>query len=74
MIKVLNTDALFSNPLLKKTLHRLRFVLQDFSSYLLFHILPGLNKEADAKENLGFLLPQGALRKNEEEPKWETIP
>ena len=56
----------FSNPSLNKTLQRLRYMMLDFSSSLFFHILRGSNKEADFKENLGCLLPQGAYNKNDE--------
>jgi len=48
-------------------------VLQDFSSYLLFHILHGSNKEVGAKANLAWLLPQGEFSKNNEEPTWIPI-
>ena len=48
--------------------------MQDFSLYILFHILRGSNKEVDPKVNLGCLLPQGALRINEEEAHWAPIP
>ena len=74
LIKTLNSDALFNETLLNKTLQRLKSLFHDFSSYLLFHILWGLNKEADAKENLRCLLSQGALKVNEDEAHWAPIP
>ena len=74
LIKTLNTNALFNDPLLNKSLQRLRLVMHDFSSHLLFHILCGSNKEADVKANEGYLLSQGAPRINEEEAHWAPIP
>ena len=73
LIKILNSDSLFNDPLLNKTLKRLRLVLHDFSSFIFFHILRGLNKEADTKENLGCLLSQGILKVDEEEAQWVTV-
>jgi ribonuclease HI len=74
LIKILNTNDHFNNPVINKTLQRLRQVLQDFSSSRFFHILRGSNKEADAKANMGCLMPLGALRKNDETPLWTPIP
>ena len=74
LIKILNSDALFNDMLLNKTLKRVRLVLHDFSPFILFHILSGSNKEADTKENSGCLLSQGILKVDEEEAQWVTIP
>jgi ribonuclease HI len=74
LIKILNTNDYFSNPAINKTLLRLRQVLQDFSSSRFFHILRGSNKEADAKANMGCLLPLGVLNKNDDAPLWIPIP
>jgi hypothetical protein len=74
LIKILNSNDHFNNPAINKTLQRLRQVLQDFSSSLFFHILRGSNKEADAKVNMGCLLPLGAFNKNDEAPLWIPIP
>ena len=74
LIKILNTEDHFSNLSLNKTLQRLQYMLQVFSSSLFFHILCGSNKEADSKENFGCLLPQGAYNKNDEAPSWIPIP
>ena len=48
--------------------------MHDFSSHIFYHILRGINKEADVKENEGCLLNQGVLRVNEEEAHWASIP
>ena len=45
-----------------------------FSSHPFYHILRGMNKEADVKANEGCLLNQGVLRVNEEEACWASIP
>jgi ribonuclease HI len=57
LIKNLNSNDHFSNPMINKTLQRLRQVMQYFSSSLFFHILRGSNKEADGKVNMGCLMP-----------------
>jgi hypothetical protein len=74
LIKILNTNDHFNNPVINKTLLRLRQVLQDFSSSRFFHILCGSNKESYAKANMGFLFPLGELNKNDEAPLWIPIP
>jgi ribonuclease HI len=74
LIKILNTNDHLSNPVINKTLLRIRQVLQDFSSSRFFHILRGSNKEADTKANIGCLLPLGVLNKNDEDPQWIPIP
>jgi hypothetical protein len=74
LIKILNLNDHFNNPAVNKTLQRLRKVLQYFSSSHFFHILCGSNKEADAKANMGFLLPLCAFNKNDEAPVWTPIP
>jgi ribonuclease HI len=74
LIKILNTDDYFNNPVLNKTLQRLRKVTQNFTSISFYHILRSLNKEADERENRGCLLAQGELSKNDEEPVWYPIP
>jgi len=43
-------------------------VLQDFFFSGFFHILCGWNKKADAKANMDYLMPLGALSKNDEAP------
>jgi hypothetical protein len=73
LIKILNTNDQFSNPVINKALQRLRQVLQDFSSPCFFHILRGSNKESDAKENMGCRMPSGVFRKNDETPLWVPI-
>jgi regulator of sigma D len=62
------------NPIINKALQRLCQVLQDFSSPCFFNILRGLNKEADAKANMGCQMPSGVLKKNDETPLWIPIP
>ena len=69
LIKTLSSNSRFNDPLLNKVLQRLRSVMYYFSSHLFYHILCGLNKEADVKANEGCLLNQGVLRVNEEEAR-----
>ena len=74
LINTLSSNVMFNDLLLNNVLQRLRSVMHDFSSRIFFHILRGLNKEADVKANEGCLLSQGALRVNEEEAHWAPIP
>jgi ribonuclease HI len=66
LIKNLNTDNLFTNASLNKTLNRLKRILLDFDSYKFYHILRNLNSEADLLANKGCTLGKGQLLLNEE--------
>ena len=59
LIKNLNSDTLFTNASLNKTLRRLKRVLLNFDSYKFFHILRTSNSEADQLENKGCTLRKG---------------
>jgi ribonuclease HI len=74
LIKILNTDDYFNNPVLNKTLQRLRKVMQNFTSISFYHILQNLNNEVDERANMGCLLAQEELSKNTEIPVWYPIP
>jgi ribonuclease HI len=66
LIKNLNTDKLFTNASLNKTLNRLKRILLDFDSYKFFHILRNSNSEADLLANKGCTLGKGQLLLNDE--------
>ena len=58
LIKTLSSNGRFNDLLLNKVLQGLRSVLYFFSSHSFYHILCGLNKEADENANEGCLLNQ----------------
>ena len=58
LIKVLNTDKQFSNFSLNGTMQRIQFILTEFDSVSLFHILRGLNRKEYSKSNWGCQLPR----------------
>eukprot|EP00253_Pinus_taeda_P033411 PITA_33411 len=64
LISKINSDSQFSNAILNKSLNRLRIILQDFTSFKIYHILRSLNKEADEMANKGCHLAAGSLSYN----------
>eukprot|EP00253_Pinus_taeda_P023884 PITA_23884 len=64
LISKINSDAQFNNAILNKSLNRLKLILQDFTSFKIYHILRSLNKEADEMANKGCLLATGTLNYN----------
>eukprot|EP00253_Pinus_taeda_P025214 PITA_25214 len=64
LIRKINSDAQFNNAILNKSLNRLKLILQDFTSFKIYHILRSLNKEADEMANKGCLLAPGTLNYN----------
>jgi ribonuclease HI len=66
LIKKLNTEELFNNASLNKILGRVKRVLQDFTSYKIYHILRNLNGEADQMANKGCPLTKGQIFINDD--------
>ena len=57
IIKILNSDSLFNNPILNVIMQRLHYILIDCASVNSYHILRELNNLEDAKANQGCILP-----------------
>ena len=64
LIRKINSDDQFSNAILNKSLNRLKLILQDFTSFKIYHILRSLNREVDEMANKGCLLAPGTLNYN----------
>jgi len=74
LIKMIHSKGQFNDADLNKNMQRLRYILQDFTSFKCYHILRESNKEAYYYANKGCLLIQGDLRINEGEPEKICIP
>eukprot|EP00253_Pinus_taeda_P015281 PITA_15281 len=61
LISKINSDTQFSNAILNKSLNRLKIILQDFTSFKIYHILRSLNKEADEMANKGCHIAAGSF-------------
>ena len=66
LIKKLNTEELFNNASLNKTMSRLKRILLEFDTYKFYHILRNSNSEADLMANKGCTLHKGQLNINDE--------
>jgi len=64
LIKKINSDDQFNDAILNKSLKRLKLILQDFTSFKIYHILRSLNREADEMANKGCLLAPRTLNNN----------
>ena len=53
------------NIMLNNLLDKIRLLLRNFNSHKLYHVLRGLNGEADKEANRGALLETGVLTVNE---------
>ena len=74
LIKIIHMQGQFNEAGLNKNLQRLRYLLQDFTSFKCYHILRESNKEADFYANKGCLLAQGDLSTNGGDPETICIP
>ena len=68
LIKKIYLKGKFNDARLNKNLQRLRYILQEFTSFKCFHILRESNKEVDTYANKGRLLVQGDLSINDGTP------
>jgi hypothetical protein len=74
MIKALVSEKELKDPMLNKQLTRLKKILRGFLSAQFFHILRGLNKEADRLANIGCTPQSGMISINADLPIKATIP
>eukprot|EP00253_Pinus_taeda_P021952 PITA_21952 len=74
LIKNINSDDQFNDAILNKSLKRLKLILQDFTSFKIYHILRSLNREADEMANKGCLLTPGTLNNNGNNANSHCIP
>ena len=64
LIKTIIIKKRLKDPALNKQLSRVNRILQDFPSVQFFHILRGLNKEADTLANIGCTLQKEMININ----------
>ena len=64
LIKTIISKKGLKDPTLNKQLSRVNRILKDFPSVQIFHILKGLNKEADRLANIGCTLQNGMININ----------
>ena len=74
LITKINSKDQFNNAILNKSLKRLKIILQDFTSFKIFHILRSSNSEADVMANKGCFLAPGDLNINGNSPILSSIP
>lgn len=74
LIKAIVSKKGLKDPALNKQLTRVNRILKDFPSVQIFHILRGLNKEADKLANIGCTLQNGMISINTDTPIKATIP
>ena len=74
LIKMMANKKRLKDPVLNKQLSRVTRILKDFPSVQFFHILRGLNKEADRLANIGCTLQDGMISINAETSTMAIIP
>ena len=74
LTKTLVNKTRLKDPVLNKQLSRINRILKDFSSVQAFHILRGLNKEADSLANIGCSLQDGMISINADTSTAANIP
>ena len=74
LIKTMVNKNGLKDPVLNKHLSRMNRILKDFPSVQIFHILKGLNKEADRLANIGCTLQDGMISINADTPIKAIIP
>ena len=74
LIKAIVRKKGLKDPVLNKQLTRLNIILKNFPWVQIFHILRGLNKEADRLENIGCTLQNGMISINADTSIKATIP
>ena len=74
LIKALISEKELKDLVLNKLLTRLKRILREVPSVQFYHILRGLNKEADILANIGSTLQIGMISTNVEFPIKAIIP
>ena len=74
LIKAIISKKGLKDLVLNKQLTRVNRILKNFPSVQIFHILRGLNKEADRLANIGCNLQNGVISINADVPIKTTIP
>jgi len=74
LIKTLAKKEKLKDPILNKQLSRVNRILKDLCSVRIYHILRGLNKDADRLENIGCTLQEGMISINAGNPIKANIP
>lgn len=74
LIKTLVKKENLKDPALNKQLSRVNRILKDLFSVQIYHILRGLNKDADRLANIGCSLQEGMISINAGDPTKANIP